>query len=68
MEGEHFSYLTCVIRCGIFINLFLFVLLNSVDGHTYFKCKPKYGSMVPVISVEVGDFPPESDGLDDDEI
>lgn len=45
------------------------MLLNSVDGHSYFKCQPKYGSMVPVVSVEVGDFPPESDGLhDDDEI
>lgn len=41
---------------------------GSVDGHTYFECKPKYGSMVPIMSVEIGDFPPENDGLDDDEI
>lgn len=39
----------------------------SIGGHTYFKCQPKYGSMVPVISVEIGDFPPENDGLDDDD-
>lgn len=24
--------------------------------------------MVPVMTVEVGDFPPENDGLDDDEL
>lgn len=40
----------------------------SVEGHEYFVCQPKYGSMVPVASVEVGDFPREADGLDDDEI
>lgn len=28
----------------------------------------KYGSIVPVAAVEVGDFPRENDGLDDDEI
>lgn len=28
----------------------------------------KYGSMVPVGAVEIGDFPPESDGLDDEEL
>lgn len=40
----------------------------SVEGQRYFTCKPKYGSMIPIPSVEVGDYPPEDDGLDDDEI
>lgn len=40
----------------------------SVDGQKYFECKPKYGSMVPVMTIDVGDYPPEKDGLDDDEI
>lgn len=43
-------------------------LFCSVDNHRYFACKPKYGSMAPINCVEVGDFPPENDGLDDDEI
>lgn len=52
------------------ISFFLsFLSINySVDGQKYFECKPKYGSMVPVMTVEVGDYPPEKDGLDDDEI
>lgn len=41
---------------------------GTVDGHKYFECQMKYGSMVPIGAVEVGDFPRESDGLDDDEI
>lgn len=44
------------------------MFVHSVDGRTYFSCKPKYGSMVPVMSIEIGDFPPENDGLDDEEI
>lgn len=43
-------------------------MFHSVDGHQYFSCKPKYGSMVPIPAVEIGDFPPEDDGLEDDEI
>lgn len=46
---------------------FAFDICFSVGGIEYFKCKPKYGSMVPVASVEIGDFPPEDHGLDDDE-
>lgn len=39
-----------------------------MEGQVYFNCQPKYGSMVPIASIEIGDFPPEVDGLDDDEI
>lgn len=35
--------------------LFVFFFLN------------RYGSMVPIGAVEVGDFPRESDGLDEDD-
>ncbi|XP_031626374.1 tubulin-folding cofactor B [Contarinia nasturtii] len=41
---------------------------GSVDGTKYFECQEKYGSMVPIGAIEVGDFPREDDGLDDDEI
>lgn len=30
-------------------------------------CLHRYGSMVPIAAVEIGDFPRESDGLDDDD-
>lgn len=74
MNASYFIFKFYVIygnyKCLIisFSVLFLLCNLNSVDGETYFECKPKYGSMVPVGAVEVGDFPPENDGLDDDEI
>lgn len=41
---------------------------GSVNGVKFFECPPKYGSFVPPIAVEVGDFPPEADLLDDDEL
>lgn len=44
------------------------VLIFSVNGKQYFTCPPKYGSMVPVMSIEVGDYPPEDINLDDEEI
>lgn len=56
------------IELSFSINFYSFFLWNSVDGQKYFTCQPKYGSMVPIMAVEVGDFPPEDDGLDDDEI
>lgn len=46
---------------------FFLFSLNSVDGQRYFTCKPKYGSMVPIMAIEIGDFPPEDDGLDEDD-
>lgn len=38
----------------------IFFLCFSVNGKRYFDCQPKYGSMVPVTSVTIGDFPPEN--------
>lgn len=49
-------------------NVFPSWFLYSVDGKKYFECQPKYGSMVPIAAIEVGDFPREADDLDDEEI
>lgn len=67
------TYLMCdltnlMLKCHFWLKSFFFSLWNSVDGQKYFTCQPKYGSMVPIMAIEVGDFPPEEDGLDDDEI
>lgn len=45
-----------------------FSYYSSVNGKQYFECPMKYGSMIPVNAVEIGDFPPENDGLDDEEL
>merc|ERR1712156_518960 len=39
---------------------------GSVDGKRYFECEPKYGGIVRVANITVGDFPEE--GFSDDEI
>ncbi|XP_017465073.1 PREDICTED: tubulin-folding cofactor B [Rhagoletis zephyria] len=41
---------------------------GSIEGKSYFSCAPNYGGFVLPNAVEVGDFPPEDAGLDDDEI
>lgn len=43
-----------------------FVILYSVDGKRYFECEPKYGSMVPVANITVGDYPPVDYDLDEE--
>lgn len=39
---------------------------GSVNGKKYFECRPKYGSMVPLAAVTVGDFPAEEFDLDEE--
>ncbi|XP_062539783.1 tubulin-folding cofactor B [Armigeres subalbatus] len=39
---------------------------GTANGKQYFDCPPKYGSFVAVKAVEIGDFPPEKDELDDE--
>jgi len=41
---------------------------GSVKGKRYFTCQPKYGGFVRPSQVEVGDFPEDDFGMDDDEI
>lgn len=39
---------------------------GTSNGKRYFNCPPKYGSFVAAKAVEIGDFPPEKDELDDE--
>lgn len=39
---------------------------GSVNGRRYFECRPKYGSMVPLAAVTVGDYPVEEFDLDEE--
>ena len=38
-----------------------------VAGKRYFTCLDKYGLFLKVHKIKVGDFPPNDDGLDDDD-
>lgn len=42
------------------------IIHYSVNGKRYFDCPPKYGSMVPIKCVTVGDYPPEEYNLDEE--
>lgn len=50
----------------LMLYVFFFVPFHSVNGKRYFECLPKYGSMVPVGAVEIGEFPPETDFSDEE--
>lgn len=39
---------------------------GTVAGRRYFECRPKYGSMVPLAAVTVGDYPVEEFDLDEE--
>lgn len=70
MAGEfgYFFFSPLFVAFNSSNSLFFPIPKCSVDGERYFECQPKHGSMVPIMSVEIGDFPPESNGHDDDEI
>lgn len=51
---------------NISIVKFFLLLFDRVNGKRYFECPPKYGSMIPVMSIDVGDYPPEDYDLDEE--
>lgn len=57
-------------KSGIFIGVKLDEPLGLndgfVNGKRYFECQPKYGSMVPVTNITVGDYPPVEYDLDEE--
>lgn len=57
-------------KAGIFIGVKLDEPLGlndgCVNGKRYFECQPKYGSMVPVANITVGDYPPIEYDLDEE--
>lgn len=56
MERELLSNLSNISYDSLHLN----VSFDRVNGKRYFDCQPKYGSMVPVANVTIGDFPPEN--------
>ncbi|XP_058839404.1 tubulin-folding cofactor B [Topomyia yanbarensis] len=57
-------------KAGMFIGVKFDEPLGANDGtcngKRYFECPPKYGSFVTAKAVEIGDFPVEDFGLDDE--